>query len=191
MEGLLGMGMGIGLSACCGFRVFLPLLALSIGAKWGHIPLAPSYEWVGSWPILITLLTATVCEILAYYIPWLDHALDTLMSPLSIVAGTFITFSTFTADLPTSQKLILALIAGGGAAGVIQTGSVIARTTSGVTTLGLGNFLVSTLELISAIIGILLSIFLPLLVIIALFAILFYLIRRAFRNKIEGEGNPL
>ncbi len=180
--------MGLGLSACCGFRVFLPLLALSIGAKWGHIPLAPSYEWIGSWPALIALLTATVCEILAYYIPWLDHALDTLMSPLSILAGTLITVSTFSTDIPETQKWLLALIAGGGAAGIIQTGTVLARATSGATTLGLGNFLVSTLELLSAVIGILLSIFIPVLILVGVFILLIILVRRGYRHRTSSES---
>ncbi len=183
MEGLLGLGMGIGLSACCGFRVFLPLLALSIGAKWGHIPLAQSYEWIASWPALLALFTATVCEILAYYIPWIDHALDALMSPLSILAGTLITVSTFTADLPTTQKWILALMTGGGAAGVIQTGTVLARATSGATTLGLGNFLVSTLELLSAIFGVFLSLFIPLLIVGFVLFLFLFLIFRFFQKR--------
>lgn len=161
-EHLLGICMGIGLSACCGFRVFIPLLALSLGAKLDIVPLAPGFEWLNSWLAVVTLSTATLIEIAAYYIPYVDHLLDTLMTPLSMVAGTLITFSTLTGDLSSFEKWTLALIAGGGSAGIIQAGSAMTRGASTLFTGGIGNFIVSTLELIFAALGSLLALLLPL-----------------------------
>src|SRR5262245_37849782 len=96
METFLSVAIGIGLSAACGFRVFVPLLVLSIASLSGHLPLAPGFEWVGTTPALIGLSVATVLEILAYYIPWLDHALDTIASPAAVLAGTLATASLVT-----------------------------------------------------------------------------------------------
>ena len=36
MEILLGICLGVGLSAACGFRIFVPPLVMSIAAKSGH-----------------------------------------------------------------------------------------------------------------------------------------------------------
>src|SRR5207302_9281297 len=96
METLLSICVGIGLSAACGFRVFVPLLALSIASLSGHLPLAHGFEWIGSYPALLALSVATCVEILGYYIPWLDHVLDAIASPAAVLAGTLITAATVT-----------------------------------------------------------------------------------------------
>lgn len=46
---------GIGLSAACGFRVFVPLLGASIAAHAGYLQLAPEFAWLGSEPALLAL----------------------------------------------------------------------------------------------------------------------------------------
>jgi hypothetical protein len=71
-ETLLGIAVGIGLSAACGFRVFVPLLVMNLATLTGHLYLAPGFEWIRSDYATIAFGTATFFEILAYYIPWLD-----------------------------------------------------------------------------------------------------------------------
>src|SRR5512145_716711 len=93
METTLGLIVGIGLSAACGFRVFVPLLGMSLAAHSGYVTLAPGFEWLGTQEALIAFSTATVIEIAAYYIPWVDNTLDALMTPLAVVAGTVLTAS--------------------------------------------------------------------------------------------------
>src|SRR5215469_6263095 len=93
MELLLSLCVGIGLSAACGFRVFVPLLIMSIAAKTGHLTLVPSFQWIGSDIALWTFAIATVLEIGAYYIPWLDNLLDVIATPAAITAGTIVTAS--------------------------------------------------------------------------------------------------
>src|ERR1051325_8416401 len=86
MEIFLCVCLGIGLSAACGFRVFVPFLILSIAALSGHVQLAKGFAWIGTYPALITFSVATVLEILGYYIPWVDHLLDTMATPAAVVA---------------------------------------------------------------------------------------------------------
>ena len=43
-EEILSVLVGIGLSAACGFRVFVPLLGLSIASITGHVHLAHGFE---------------------------------------------------------------------------------------------------------------------------------------------------
>src|SRR6266699_2021582 len=135
METLLSICVGIGLSAACGFRVFVPLLVMSIAALSGHLTLAHGFEWIGSYPALIALSVATCLEIAGYYIPWVDNLLDTISSPAAIIAGTLITASVIT-DLSPFLKWTLAIIAGGGAAGIVQGTTVVARGASSVGTGG-------------------------------------------------------
>src|SRR5436305_11037162 len=138
METLLSVCLGIGLSAACGFRIFVPLLVMSIAALSGHLSLAHGFEWIASYPAMIAFAVATCLEIGGYYIPWLDNLLDTLASPAAIIAGTLITASLITGVSPF-LKWTLAIIAGGGAAGMVQGTTVIARGASTAGTGGLGN----------------------------------------------------
>ena len=84
---LLSICLGIGLSAACGFRVFVPLLVISAASFSGHLALAPGFQWIGTCPALIVFSVATVVEVAGYYIPWVDHALDTIATPAAIIAG--------------------------------------------------------------------------------------------------------
>ena len=172
METLLGICIGIGLSAASGLRVFVPLLVMSIASAAGHLTLGPGFAWIGSYPALIAFAVATVIEVGGYYIPWVDHLLDTIATPAAIVAGTVITASMVT-DMSPFLKWSLAIIAGGGTAGVVQGATVLARGASTATTGGLGNPLVSTTELAGSIIASVLSLIAPVLVIafIVVFAI--------------------
>ena len=119
----LAIAMGIGLSACCGFRVFLPMLVAALAARAGVLPVQEGMAWLYSWPAIITLGTATVLEILGYYIPFIDNLLDTMAAPLAIGAGTLLAFSVFpTGEMDAIYRWGLALLAGGSLAGTIQIG---------------------------------------------------------------------
>src|SRR5207237_3050664 len=99
-EFILSLCIGVGLSAACGFRVFVPLLIMSIAAHAGHLTLAPAFQWIGSPAALLAFSAATILVIGAYYIPWLDHLLDVLATPAAVVAGSIITASIITGMSP-------------------------------------------------------------------------------------------
>ena len=77
METLFGVIVGVGLAASCGFRVFVPMLVMSVAVKAGQLELSDGWSWVGSWPAIISFSVATLIEIVGFYIPWLDNLLDT------------------------------------------------------------------------------------------------------------------
>ncbi len=160
--GLVSAAVGLGLAAACGFRVFVPLLIASLAAHYGRLPLAGGFEWLATLPALIALGTATALEVGAYYVPWLDHALDLVATPTAVLAGMLAAASVVT-DLPPVLKWSTVIIGGGGAAGLIQGASVLLRLKSGALTGGLANPLVSTLELAGAGMTAMLAILLPLL----------------------------
>lgn len=142
---VLSAFIGIGLAAASGFRVFLPLFAVSLASYFHWIPMSESFEWLSSLPALLTTGIAMVAEILAYYIPFVDHLLDTISVPMATAAGSILFASQFT-EMGTFSQWALALIAGGGTAATISSGFAGLRAASTATTGGLGNSVVGTTE---------------------------------------------
>lgn len=136
---------GIGLAAATGFRVFLPMFAVSLASYLGWIPMNESFQWLSGLPTLITTGIAMIVEIMAYYIPYVDHLLDTLSIPLATIAGSVMFASQFS-DIGTFPQWALALIAGGGTAAAISSGFAGTRAASTATTGGFGNSVVATTE---------------------------------------------
>jgi hypothetical protein len=167
MQEILSVCVGIGLAAACGFRIFIPPLIMSIAAMSGNLTLSPSFAWIGTYPALITFAVATALEITAYYVPWLDNFLDSIATPAAVVAGTVVTASMVSGMSPWMQWS-LAIIAGGGAAGLIQGTTVLTRAASTATTGGLANPVFATAEWGLSLGTTFLSFVAPVLVVIAL-----------------------
>ena len=179
-ETIISVFLGIGLAASVGFRVFLPLFALSLAAYFGVWELNESWQWIGSTAALVTLGVATLVEIFGYYIPYLDNLLDSIAVPLAAVAGTAVMVSTL-ADLSPEITWVLAIIAGGGTAAAISGASGATRLTSTATTAGFANPLVSTVETGTSIIMSIFSIFLPVVAFILVLVIV-YIIFRVYKK---------
>jgi hypothetical protein len=180
----LSIALGVGLAAAVGFRVFLPMLVMSIAAYSGHLTLASGFEWLGSAAAIVTLAVAALIEILAYYIPGVDHLLDVLAAPAALIAGSVVAAAVMT-DLPPLVKWTTAIIAGGGAAGLTQGITSLLRVKSTALTGGLGNPVISTAELGGALGFSLLALLAPMLAVAVLalfcwFAVRF--VRRMFRK---------
>ncbi len=179
---ILSLVMGLGLSACCGFRVFVPLLAASIATKMGVLHLGDGFQWMSSTTALVCFGAATIFEIAGYYIPFVDNILDTVTTPASVIAGTLLTASAIIPDLDPMLKWGLGIIVGGGSAGIIQAGTALTRATSTATTAGVANPVVATIEHILAITGSIFSIVIPfiiagivcILILLALFFVIRY-----------------
>ena len=166
MEWWMSIALGLGLAAACGFRVFVPLLVASVAAQTGHLELAGSFAWIGSPVALATFAAATALEMGAYYVPWVDNLLDTVAAPAAVIAGVVVSASVFT-DMSPLLSWSLALVAGGGSAGVVQTATSVTRMASSALTGGLGNPIVSTLEAIGAALLSVVAILAPILAILA------------------------
>jgi len=182
METLISIFLGIGLAASVGFRVFVPLFVLSLASYFNLWELNESWQWIGSLTAVITLGVATLVELFAYYIPYIDNLLDTIAIPLATLAGTAVMVSTI-ADLSPVITWALAIIAGGGTATVIKSSTSTTRLASTVSTAGFGNPVVSTLEAGSSIFMAIVSVFLPILGFIFVLIILYLLFK--FYRKIR------
>ncbi|MEP0891981.1 MULTISPECIES: DUF4126 domain-containing protein [unclassified Leptolyngbya] len=161
VELLLSSMLGVSLSAATGFRVFVPFLVMSIAAQSGHLSLAQGFSWIGTVPALIMFAIASLLEVGAYYIPWIDELLDLIATPIAVVAGV-ITTASVTGEMSPLFQWTLAIIAGGSAAGLVKGMTDVARLTSTATTGGLANPLLATMELGSSTVLSLLAIALPL-----------------------------
>ncbi len=177
---VLSAFIGIGLAAASGFRVFLPMFAVSLASYFHWIPMSESFEWLSSLPALLTTGIAMIAEILAYYIPFVDHLLDTVSVPMATVAGSILFASQF-ADLGTFPQWALALIAGGGTAATISSGFAGIRAASTATTGGLGNSVVGTTETAGAGIMSVLAMVAPF--IAAIFAVIILVLVIVFGRK--------
>ncbi|PZU91410.1 MAG: DUF4126 domain-containing protein [Chryseobacterium sp.] len=178
---ILSAFIGIGLAAASGFRVFLPMFAVSLASYLGWIPMSDNFEWLSGLPTLITTGVATIIEIIAYYIPVVDNFLDTITIPLATIAGSILFASQFM-ELGTFPQWALALIAGGGTAATIASGFAGTRAASTATTAGIGNNVVATTETAGAGLMSVLAIFLP--VIAFIFAIALIVLVLFFGRKL-------
>ena len=161
-ESFVSIALGLGLSAACGFRVFVPLLLIGTAARLDYLALSPGFSWMETTPALVAFGTATVLEVGAYYVPWLDNFLDAVATPAAVIAGVLATAAVFV-EMPPLLRWSLALIGGGSAAGLIQGATVLLRLKSLALSGGLTNPLVSTAELAGSTITSVLAILLPVL----------------------------
>lgn len=175
---LAGIALGIGLAAATGFRVFLPLLVAGLAARFGGLDLSEHFQWLASTPALVMLGSAATAEVLAYYVPGIDHLLDVLASPAALVAGAVASAAVMT-DLPPGVVWPVAIIGGGGIAGLTKGTSALLRAKSGIMTGGLGNPVVATAETAGATGLSLFAIALPFIALLAIIALLAWVVRRS------------
>lgn len=168
--------LGVGLAASVGFRVFLPLFALSLAAYNGIWDLNANWEWIGSLSAVITLGVATLVELFAYFIPWVDNLLDSVAIPLAALAGTAVMVSTV-AGLDPVVTWSLAIIAGGGTATAIKGAAAGGRMASTLSTGGLANPAVATIETGTATVMSLASLLAPVVAAILVIVVLIFVFR--------------
>ena len=189
MEILLQVLVGIGLAATCGFRVFVPLFVMSIAGVSGYMNFSAGFEWIASYPALIIFGVATVLEIVAYFVPYVDNILDMASLPIGIVAGIIVVASVITAVDPI-LRWTLTVIAGGGIAAGTGVISNAVHALSTATTGGTANPAVSTIESGATVIMTILSVVLPIVGVLVVALVLFLSIRYVVRRKRKKQSPP-
>ncbi|MFY0645093.1 MAG: DUF4126 domain-containing protein [Bacteroidia bacterium] len=181
---IYGLLLGIGLSSAVGFRIFVPALLTSIAAYFDQITLAAEMQWMGSMPAIIVFGVATIAEILAYYIPFVDNALDTLAAPLAVICGSLLVGSTIV-EMEPYVKWPIAIIAGGGTAGIIQGGTSLVRLKSTSLTAGTANPVVSSVEgIFSGVISVV-SIVFPIIGALIVVLLFYWVFKKRFKKKAQ------
>lgn len=182
-EMILSILLGLGLSSAVGFRIFVPALITSVAAHFDYLQLADAMSWMGTIPAMITFGVATLAEIGAYYIPFVDNLMDTVATPAAAICGTLLMGSTIV-EMEPMIKWPISVIAGGGLATTIQSGTSIVRATSSGVTAGMGNPIVSSVEGILSVIMSIVSILLPILAGVAVLFFVILIVRRKRKNKL-------
>lgn len=190
VQTITATALGIALAACCGFRVFVPMLVAGLASKFQLFQFSDSFTWLSGTPALIALGAATIAEIAAYYIPFIDNILDTLSAPLAAIAGTLLATSVIPVDNEW-MKWIIGIVAGGGSAGLISSGTGLLRLFSSKTTLGTGNAVVSTGENTAAIGGSILAFLIPVIMAMLFVLFIFWIMKKIYNRitikKITNE----
>jgi hypothetical protein len=182
LQYLVAGALGLGRPASSGFRVFVPLLAASIAYHTGFLTPAAGFAWLGTWTALLTLAIATLAELAGYYVPLVDHLLDTITTPASFVAGTILMTSALP-NLDPTLRWTLGILVGGGTAGLVQTATAVLRAGSTATTAGLANPVLATVENTLAIAGVALTLLLPVLAAVLVIGLLVFILTRLRRWK--------
>ena len=185
MNEIIALAMGISLAACAGLRAFLPLFAVGVATRFGWLPVQPWLHWVGSNEALITFGVATVLEVLADKAPVVDHALDVFHTVARPLAGAVVAMGSFYQVSPT-YAVALGIIVGVPLAGGLHVAKAGTRVASTSLTAGLGNPVLSLLEDILAVLGVLLSLVAPILAVLVLGAAALLFIRWLQRRRAAG-----
>jgi hypothetical protein len=204
-SGLSSLGTSLGLSQTTGYSPYLPLLALTIAAKWFHLcKLNPTFSFLTSDWFLVLIALLTLVDLIVDLIPGVStgwHTVHTAITPvlggivaaattqgltlpsLGISAGTSFPL----ASLTTSQSLaltgttatILMFLVGFALAGLVHLHRFGGRTVANighVATFGLSNIIISIVEDILAVVSVILSFVAPIVMLIIVAIVVLLLI---------------
>jgi hypothetical protein len=183
------LAMGFALAATVGLRTFLPLLAAGLLSRFGYVDLGHSFEWMSHTPALIVFGSAVVFEVLADKVPGLDHALHLVETFVKPVAGTLVAASLFT-NLDPMMAVVLGLIGGGTIAGAVHVARGTTRAASTAITGGLGNPVLSILDDILAVGGIVLAFLAPIIAAIIVLVVVIGAARLVAKRRRRGGASP-
>lgn len=152
-----------GLAGASGLNAYIPLLIVAVAA---HYPLgdpvlklAEPYNMLGEWWAILIISILLVIEMLVDKIPAVDSLNDGIQTFIRPAAGAILFAAN--ANLITDMHPAVALIAGLLVAGGVHVVKTTARPVVTAATAGTGNWAVSIVEDVTAVIVTLLAIFVP------------------------------
>jgi hypothetical protein len=175
-----------GLSASAGLNAYIPLLVVSLLAKFTNwIELNSPWNALESWWVIGVLFILLVIEILVDKVPAVNHINDIIHTFIRPMAGAIV----FAAGSQAAQiHPVLAVIAGLLIAGTVHaTKSIAVRPAITASTAGTGNVPVSVLEDVSSMVLSIAAIIIPTLVAIVLVILISLLISWIWRRRIKQQ----
>jgi hypothetical protein len=175
---------GAGLAAPAGLNAYIPLLTVGLLARFTDlVTLHAPYDILSSDAALIVLTILLVIELFADAVPGLDSVNDVVQTIVRPAAGAFLMLSAD--DGMLDMHPVLQVLIGGGLAGAVHTVKSLTRPLVTVSTAGMGNPAVSTLENVAALIASLLAILVPVFL-LALITVLLILALRWLTRRRSG-----
>lgn len=180
---------GLGLSAAAGLNAWIPFLVVALVSRFtGFLELPPTYSWIESWWAIGIGAVLLLTEVVLDKIPAIDSINDAVQTFIRPSVGGLIFAATTAAkdldDSLTAQHPWLGVVAGIVVSGLVHAGKAVARPAVNAGTGGFGAPVVSSVEDGTSIGLSLVAIFLPVLVIVFLAAMAWFLVamvRRAHR----------
>jgi uncharacterized membrane protein len=168
---------GMGLSAAAGLNAYIPFLIVALIAKYTDlITLPSSYGWMESWWAIGIGIVLLLTEVVVDKVPAVDSVNDAVQTFIRPSMGGLLTAATAgAAQLDDSawmaQHPWVGVLLGIVVAGLVHAGKTTARPVANVATVGMGAPVLSTVE-DGASVGLsLIALFVPLLVVVALLAV--------------------
>ena len=159
-----------GLSGAAGLNAWLPLFAGALAARLELVELAEPFDGLESTTGLVVLGVLTLADFVGDKVPVLDHGLHVLGTAVAPVSGAVL-FTGQTAD-ETGLPTVLAVLLGGGTAGVVHAIRAAVRPAATAGTAGLGNPLLSLGEDAGSLLLVVLAFVVPLLAFVLLVLLL-------------------
>lgn len=186
---LLAILSAFGLSASAGLNAYIPLLVISLVAKFTHlIQLRSPWDALTSWWIIALLLILSAIEFFADKIPAVNHINDIIQTFIRPTAGAvaFAASTSVVTDISPVFALAMGLLVAGG---IHTVKSVAVRPVLTATTGGAANVPVSIAEdMLSTLISIL-SIVVPVVIACILILITTWIVTRwIFKDRKKSAG---
>lgn len=188
LQAIAGMSAAFGLASSAGLNAYIPLLIVALAARFPLetplLRLSAPYDILGSWWAIGLLAVLLAVETLVDKIPAVDTVNDLIQTFVRPAAGAVLFAAN--AEVITDIHPALALGAGLLVAGGVHATKGAVRPAITATTAGTGNWLVSTLEDIVAVVMSVMAVVLPILAglaFIGLATLLFVLYHRRKRRK--------
>lgn len=197
MDATTQYALAYALTTTAGLRGFLTLFAASVAAHYNIIHPSPAFAWLGATGTVVVLGVFALIELVADKVPTVDHALHAVSFAVRPVAAAILVGGTVNTSSPAELAGLMA--AGALNALVVHTSSATARAASTATTFGLANPVLSVIEDVVTIGGLILSFAFPILAaILALILVItlivigrrVYLSLRPPMQSRTGESNP-
>lgn len=172
MDAAAQYALAYALTTSAGVRALLPLAALSIAAHSGWVHVPASFAWLGGGGVMWILIAVALAEMFADKIPLLDHALHFVQIAGKPAAAAILVGGAV--HTQSHEQLIILMILGALNALGIHGAIASARAASTVTTGGLANPVLSTVEDTGSVAGVVIAFAMPMLA--AMLAVVFAIV---------------
>ena len=185
ISALGGIGAAFGLSASAGLNAYIPLLIVALSSRFPTgdplLQLAEPYDLLGNGLVIAVLVVLLLVEMTVDKIPAVDTINDVIHTFIRPAAGAVLFAAN--ANVINDMSPLLALIAGLILAGSVHATKGAVRPVVTATTAGTGNWFVSLVEDVIAVVVSILSLLIPILISIFLVVAFGYLISWLLRRR--------
>lgn len=178
----------VGLGAASGLNAWIPLLGLGLAQRFGLVSVSPSFQAIGSTPVLIALGVLFIVDLVGDKVPVLDHLLHVVGFVIAPASAAIVVAAQ--QNLLSNASPAMAGLLGVVLGGVVHAGRSTVRPVVTAGTAGVGNPVVSTVEDVVSTVLTVLAVVVPVLAFVVLIGLLWWAViavRRWRRRRVGGS----